>query len=1038
MAEREGSLTKAVNLDIGINLRRGSMNRVRDELASFEKLTAQIADKLAKKYKHLAPQIAKALRDEGLAQERFQARSIASRERAEQKAMYRRQKMYEKTLREVHKFELSDDARHQRLMTDNLRAAEKTRMDVRKARLLEGRRVAREALRQEQADLRSHMAALRHMERQNLRANAAANNAMRGDERGARAQRGLQAGWDRLGAQGERAYAGPAGGGRRGGGFMRGRGRGSMGGFIGLPGGLGGMYMAGPVGAAASIATVAGAGLYQAGAGAAEGYRSSDMAMRRMYSYVGSGERSRGNTFPQMRARTESLALGSGISVTSAAEAMQEALTNMISPENAQSFAEMAQSLALMENVDLKETVKGLAAIKNAFDLTEDEMMQVPDILAAAMQEGNVKIEGLSGVIGQTAQVAADAGKSGLQGLKDLSAGIAAFTLRGVPGEVASTSMRSVYMNIKSPSTSARKVQEEIGYTATPAAVRAHSEGVVGVLIELEKAAKAKGRTMYEAFSGEARTQKILPLLTKQGGKAVQEAKGFQQQALTEGRMKKILAELMGSPQKKMSVTETRAEIAKNRIGQNMDPVFQVMASEWADFLEILSGQRSFLGITPGGAAPAPDDRALAMDKARREQATNWKMDMSPLREAIAQQEGQKERDLELGRMRFHQLQNDVNSTSKEIEKLYNKVMPSFNKAMSIAASGMDKWGKRIVDLGELKSGSAVAASDRMSALDAAAGDFGGVAPMLGLIDQESRLGARAHAGANVSERVAALQQKQDATMGFAGMDIAGIAERGFSDKDLDAYIESQITSKRMRGVEASRFRKDTRAKARAFEKEAQAGLSAFQRAGGGDSAAFAADFTRQRLAGGEEEIAGQIKTGMEKANVSYDAAKADYEKYAEKVHMLETSWNSVAARMAEAVDTTKELNTQMDILNAKSTMGLILDSLTKIRMNAGREVPSDVLKSNAEGLSPVQNQSDIDIQNIHDKLGIQNESSFVGPGSSNGVAKMGGTVYNQQKYNIAVTVPEGTMDPEAVAQAVADKLRTNQERGRVTLTPAA
>lgn len=1022
MAEREGSLTKAVNLEVAIGLRRGSMNRVRDELASFEKLTAKIADSLAKKYKHLAPAIAKALRDEALQEERFQAKSIAKREREEQKSLYRRARMYEKVLRETHKFEESDDARHQRVMNARLKEAEKVRTDLRKASLLEQRRVSREALRQEQADMRSHMAAIRSMERQNIRQNLAANSAMRGDERGARVQRGLQGGWDRLGAQGDRAYAGQQG---RGGPRSLLSGRGSMGGFIGLPGGLGGMYMAGPVGAAASIGVAAGTGLYQQGSQAAEGYRSSDMALRRMYSYVGSDERSRGNTFGSMKQRTLSLAARTGGSVEESANAMQEALTNMISPENAQSFAEMAQSLALMENVDLKETIKGMAAIKNAFELTEDEMLQVPDILAAAMQEGNVKIEGLSGVIGQTAQVAADAGKTGLQGLKDLSAGIAAFTLRGVPGEVASTSMRSIMMNIQNPSAKAKKVQEEIGYTATPSAARSHPQGAVGVLLELERAAKAKGRTMSEAFSGEARTQKILPLLLKENGKAVREALQFQENAISGRRMAGISDELNDTPSKRMDRLRAQNEISLNLAGEKTNFIFEGMAEAWSAFLSGMAGRDPMNEMRQAEFQARQDRKALEAGKTTP----------SALEAVVKRETAEWERKKELEIIKLDQASDANKALIEEVEKLYNKALPSLNKGLSAAGQGMDKWGARIVELTNLQKEANTAAQDRNAALDAASGDFGGVASIFGALAEEKKYAGLAATGKTASERVGFLEQKQAATMSFAGMDLESVANKGINDKDLEAYIESQITSKRLRGYEASKFRRETRETARGFQRQTEKGLLNFQKAGGAGD--FAADFTRQRLGTGEGKIEGQIKTGMEKANASYGYAKADYEDYAKKIHDAEMSWTNIAAKIVEANESMKTLNTLNGIFEAYRIALDLGDALKA--MKAGTvPVPTDRLKAEQERASPTKNQSDIDIQNIHEKLGMDNESGFVGPGSSNGVAKLGGTVYNQQKYNISVTVPEGTMDPEAVAQAVADKLRTNQERGRVTLTPAA
>jgi hypothetical protein len=955
-----------------------------------------------------------------------------------------------------------DDEEKQRGRMARLRLANEARDARERSRQAEqaARRHYAEMDRLQRESERRSTAAMRSLERQSMNANAAANRAIR------QGGGGRAPSWDSMPGAGG-GGGGRAGGGGRGIGGMGGRG--AIGGFVGLPGGMGGFYMPGAAGAALSV----GQSLVRSSAGAYmeqnEKFRESDMALRRMYSYVGQDERGRGNDFSRMSGTARRMSVSRGMSIPESAGAMQEALTNAIPAEQAERFATMADALAKMEGVDLKTTVSGLAAIRNAYGLSMEDMEKVPNMLAAAMQEGNVKIQGLSNVIGQTAQLSAEAFGGGLEGLEQLLGTMSAFTLKGVPAEVASTSMRSMASNVINPSESAKKVQKEIGFAMTPDKVKAMG-GITQAFGAMQEAAAKRGgirggmSSMFEAFTGEVRTAKIMPTILNKGGADVQAAIAAQRGAVGENRMARIDRELMESPQMRFQKAEARKDLALQNMAEGGAAVlWEEMKAEAAEAMgRLFMGAKSISESTGGGAPVTADQAAMLSadaDQLSAAKIADIRRGIDPEQDrhnvkVIAQRMAKFDEELKAEQEKFQARLRDEKGQeilaveksvdankdlAEEVQKIVNKAMPTFQKGLTIASSAMDKWGHKLAELSALHGAIQNSQTERERALSGAGP--GNAGSILQTLERESEFGNMAANAKTSAEKIGFLGQQQEAGGAFAGMDLASIARSGsVNEGDLNAYIESQIRSKRLKGYDAIQFRRSMQQRARGFAKEVVGGRASFDRAGGGTDEEFAADFALQRGKGVRAEMGAVLKGGEAEATEKYAEAKANYEFYANRMKDVEMSWSTILEKMQMSESSLEGLSSQSfltEIRAAAEAAKSLNDSLLDIK---GRATPQsiDSLRREQDSNFPIEDVPGSDKMEIDRKLGLDSESGFIVPGARNQVAGNGNTVYNQQKINVTVNVPEGVTDPEGVAQAVADKLRTDQERGRVTLTPAA
>ena len=353
----------------------------------------------------------------------------------------------------------------------------------------------------------------------------------------------------------------------------------------------GGMF----TGRGAPLAMAAVTGVRLAGE-QAEKFRESDFAVRRMMTLVGKAERESGNDFRVMRDEAAKLAVTLGITIPESADAMREALTNAIPADRVVDFVKAANQLAMMEGLDVKSAINSIAAIKNAFGMSPKEMVEVPDVLFAAMDRGNVKLGELSGQIGQLSGMAKEAGVS----FKEMMAGLANVTLRGMTGNVATTAMRQVMMKIANPTDKVIAEQERIGFRLTPEKVE--EMGFNAAIQAFNRAIIASGSTWAKAFSNDVRTLKVIPFLTEGGGAATKMALADQELAIKQKRAAQGAEELLSSDAKKWaSIHESLSQV-----GQKLGDV----TSQFQLFLaKVFMG-----GINPSGATPSGQNRQQIMD----------------------------------------------------------------------------------------------------------------------------------------------------------------------------------------------------------------------------------------------------------------------------------------------------------------------------------------------------------------------------------------------------------------------------------------
>jgi TP901 family phage tail tape measure protein len=273
---------------------------------------------------------------------------------------------------------------------------------------------------------------------------------------------------------------------------------------LGPGGGFGYMGVGGGL-AVAGIAGFAGAGLAKS---AASSFLEQEVAVTRMMSLVTREEQKMGFTLERGRKAAQDLARTLGVDVAEAAMIMRRAITAAVDPSDAQAAAQVGHGLAVIEGADPEKVTQMLATVRNAFGASAGSFKEIANIIFTGVDEGLVKLEETSGILGNLAASTATVGFS----FKETMAAHTALTRGGMSGPRAGTALRSfAEILMKDPT---EKVRAARGATGLTGVLESGDMDLMSTLEAFKNAADSSDYSMTELLGGRQRALRALLPLT--------------------------------------------------------------------------------------------------------------------------------------------------------------------------------------------------------------------------------------------------------------------------------------------------------------------------------------------------------------------------------------------------------------------------------------------------------------------------------------------------------------------------------------------
>ena len=187
--------------------------------------------------------------------------------------------------------------------------------------------------------------------------------------------------------------------------------------------------------------------------------------------------------------------------------ALYEALSAGVPPDNVFDFIAVAQKAAIGGVTDVKTTVDGLTSVTNAYGADVLSVGQASDQMFKAVAYGKTNFEQLSASLYNVVPTAAGLGIA----FDQVSAALAAMTLQGVPTSVATTQLRSLFVELSKAGTDTSDTFTRIAGTGFTDFI-AGGGTVQEALLLMEEAARQSGVGISDLFGSVEAGQAALAL----------------------------------------------------------------------------------------------------------------------------------------------------------------------------------------------------------------------------------------------------------------------------------------------------------------------------------------------------------------------------------------------------------------------------------------------------------------------------------------------------------------------------------------------
>ena len=792
-------------------------------------------------------------------------------------------------------------------------------------------------------------------------------------------------------------------------------------------------------------------------------------AVSKLMSLVNQNERAIGFTFEFAKEEAKALAIELGISIPEAALAMREAVTSAVSPLNSSAYVEMARMLSVIEGADLEKTVTALTAIKNAFGLTGDQMLSVPDVLFAGVDEGNLQLGKLSNQMGNAAAMAARAGMD----IRELAAATSALTKAGMSSSTAFTSIRAFATLMQKPATARVQENRQLAMSAVPgldfSPAGIQSEGFLEWLDKVNQAMDVTGLKLTDLIGGRERALRGVGLLLSTMNQSMKDI--YAQQEANPGIGMQRGMEVMQDQMGKWERVKATFMAGWEDMGDFVMDIFSDMVGDGWEF------EKTLLRIQKGFSFLIQSAGLLVMGFKKVGMYVNNIAAIVTLGKAGFHTNYDWEEADVMGVGKQRQKMDDLNRQIEAINKAQREGLDLTTHTYNPSSGAYEMTGPRAY--GDVRD---LGTSDEKRAEARAEVAFEGHIRRVKqlndvLTDHQKHVTKVEQEKTRAIEQ--AIQRQRSLTLGFYKSLKQAVKEAA----DFQLSMQDRLRERRSEFAGTTKLQKFMSLQQQVADNRAKAATAS--KAGQFDQAKL---YNKRAIDASDEMRNMDIKSLSE---TSYEDQQATVDQLVGatgKMSPLEIHRRNMAAQkrvdktMKHLQDYTRNYETDpyLDPRNMSrhyslSMMEQDIDTGSQIReveqsslamqaeeanqvyttlnerLKESRDIWAQITEDMKEVAKLFSDAQEANFQNDPAQVAHNLEARYraieangialgqialpAGAGENDEVAKAKGDVYHQETIDIKIQV-EGTGDPEAVAEAVAEKLRTGLDRKSISLTP--
>lgn len=168
-----------------------------------------------------------------------------------------------------------------------------------------------------------------------------------------------------------------------------------------------------------------------------------------------------------------------GVDATEATNALYQAISAGVAPENALEFLNENVKLAVGGVTELSTAVDLTTTVMNAFGLAEKDLTRINDTLFTTVRLGKTTVDELGNALFNVAPIAAAAGAS----IEDVGSALAVLTASGVRTSEATTQLRAAIQALTAPTVRQKQRAEDMGIALDTQAIA--TKGLEGAFKDL-------------------------------------------------------------------------------------------------------------------------------------------------------------------------------------------------------------------------------------------------------------------------------------------------------------------------------------------------------------------------------------------------------------------------------------------------------------------------------------------------------------------------------------------------------------------------
>ncbi len=232
-----------------------------------------------------------------------------------------------------------------------------------------------------------------------------------------------------------------------------------------------------------------------------------DKSLTKIKSLVGIA----GNEVDKMGKKARQMAIETGASSTDAADALFFITSAGLEGSDAMDVLNASLKASAVGLGDVTQVADAATSAMNAYGSDTLSASDATDVLVAAVREGKLSSEELSGSIGSVIPIASNMGVT----FNEVGATMAAMSRTGTNAATASMQLKNILMSINKPSSEAAKELTKLGLSSASLKEQIKQEGLLSVLETLKSKFEKNADAQSKVFGNSRALMGVMDLLGK-------------------------------------------------------------------------------------------------------------------------------------------------------------------------------------------------------------------------------------------------------------------------------------------------------------------------------------------------------------------------------------------------------------------------------------------------------------------------------------------------------------------------------------------